>query len=110
MNTIYDNIGIILVLAVIAGYWLFKLYHWIMYKNKYPILSSEPPSGIIEIGDTVYFGNIKKEFRGVSRTDGIWFVFMPDDSVSPEYMDRSDAIKRMDAIYGRYGIKWKKVN
>ena len=46
---------------------------------------------------------------GVNRTDGLWYVFVPDNSVTEEFMEVSDAIARMDAIYGRYGKKKKKI-
>lgn len=100
---------IIFIACLFIAYWIPKAYKWVKFKNKYPILSAQPPSQILEIGDIVCFGNTKKEFVGISRKDGLWYVFMPDNSVTPEYMDVSDAIARMDSVYGRYGIKWKKV-
>lgn len=101
---------ILYIVCLFVACWIPKVFKWIKFKNKYPILSAQLPSGILEVGDIVYFGEYKKTFRGVSTTDGHWYVFMPDNSVTPEFIEVSDAIARMDAIYGIYGIKWKKVS
>lgn len=100
---------VLFVACLFVAYWIPKAYRWIKFKNKYPILSAQLPSKVLEVGDIVCFGDCKKEFMGVNRTDGYWYVFMPDNSVTPEFIETSDAIARMDSIYGRYGLKWKKV-
>ena len=100
---------ILFVACLFVAYWIPKVCGWVKFKNKYPILSAQPPSKVLEVGDIVWFGDDKKEFVGVNRTDGLWYVFVPDNSVTEEFMEVSDAIARMDAIYGRYGIKWKKI-
>lgn len=97
------------IIALFAACWIPKCYNWIKFKNKYPILSAEPPANIMETGDVVYLGKHKYEYMGRNNTNGLWYVFMPEDSVTPCYIDQSDAARRMDAVYGRFGIKWKKI-
>lgn len=97
------------IIALVAACWIPKCYNWIKFKNQYPILSAELPSGILEEGDIVYLGKHKYEYRGTSNKNGLWYVLMGDNSVTPYYIDRADAISKIDALYGRYGIKWKRI-
>lgn len=101
---------VIYVIAVIAAvYWLYKGYKWIKFKNKYPILSSDPPAGILEKGDYVFLGNSKVQYLGISNTDGIWFVFTKENSIYNTHLSGSQLKERLNAVYGKYGLKWQKV-
>lgn len=99
-------VGILLVVLIISN--IKKAIKWVEFKNKYPILSDELPDGILSVGDRVFIGKTELEFRGVSQYDGLWYVFMPENSVTPvSYTGRM--LQRIDTIYGRFGLKWKRV-
>lgn len=102
MTIVYILIGIFAVFCVR------KAFLWVEFKNKYPILSDELPNGILSVGDKVFIGKTELEFKGVSKYDGLWYVFMPENSVTPvSYTGRM--LQRIDTIYGRFGLKWKRV-
>lgn len=90
-------------------YWIYKAYGWVRFKNKYPILSAEIPAGILEVGDYVSFGGGKVQYLGISREEGLYFVFEQENSINNSCLTKSQLEDRLDAVYGRYGLKWKRV-
>lgn len=99
-------VGILIVISIISN--IKKAVYWIKFKNKYPILSDELPDEILSVGDKVFISKIEFEFLGISTYDGLWYVFMPENSVTPvSYTD--GCLQQIDAVYGRYGLKWKRI-
>ena len=95
--------------AFVAFYWIYKFYGWIVYKNKYPILSSEIPNDILEVGDEVSFGKGKVHYLGIYNEGDIYYVFEREDSIDRQYLRINELKNRLDTVYGRYGIKWKRM-
>lgn len=98
----------ILLLILSVGY-IRKAIRWIKFKNKYPILSEELPDHILSVGDKVYIGKTELEYRGINTHDGLYYVFMPDNSVSSICYMEKEIKEKIDSIYGSYGLKWKRV-
>ena len=100
---------IYVIVAIVVVYWLYKGYKWIEYKNKYPILSAYPPAGILESGCYVTIGNRRYEYLGVDTKHGdILFVFR-GETLETTFYNKKELFDRLDSVYGRYGLKWKKV-
>lgn len=74
------------------------------------MISSSFPLNILEAGDVVYLEGRKYTFYGISRTDGLWYMLMPDDGITCRHFDYKYAENKIDSVYGKYGIKWKRVN
>ena len=101
---------IYLIVSIVVAYWFYKGCKWVTYRNRYPIFSKLPPDGILSNGDYATFGEHKKQYHGIDRKHGdILYVFMPENSVVPCYHNKSYIDENMDSVYGRYGIKWKKI-
>lgn len=103
MTIVYILIGIFAVFCVR------KAFLWVTFKNKYPILSDNLPDRILSVGDKVVIGKSELEYRGISTHNGLNYVFMPENSVNPVSYSEGDLHQLIDAIYGSYGLKWKKV-
>lgn len=101
---------LLLIAFLFAIYWLNKAYCWVKFKTQYPILSPEPPVGILKKGDYASFGKDKVQFYGISNREDLYYVFEKEDSIYYDYLTKSELIERLDAVYGKYGLKWKRVN
>lgn len=100
---------LLFILLLIIAIWFPKVYGWVKFKKKYPILSKKPPTCIMEIGDIVYLGGSKYTYNGKSNTGGLWYLFTPENSITSIPIDREKAISQMESIYGTYGLKWKRI-
>lgn len=99
---------LIFIILLIAGTCIPKVYKWVKYKIKYPILSADIPEGILEIGDIVCIGKLKCKYTGLKNNDeiGLCYVFKMEIVPLPLYIG-VDATQGITAVYGRYGLKWK---
>lgn len=98
------------VIAVLfVSYWFYKGYKWVQYKNKYPILSAEIPSGILCVGDEASFGKNTRRYLGIDNKHGDILYVFDGETLDNVYYNEKELTERLDAVYGQYGIKWKKV-
>ncbi len=100
---------LLIIILLFIIYWIYVAYNWIKFKNKYPILSNEPPTGILEVGDYVSFGKGKVQYLGINKVDGFYYVFTKENSMDFTYLDQSELFEQLESVYGSYGIKWKKI-